>query len=225
MRSKKAVVLLSGGLDSSTVLFYALSKGFKVNVLIFNYGQRHKKEISKAKKIAEIAGVSYQIVKLNIPWGGSVLLDKESQLPKAVLKRKKIPATYVPARNIIFLSLALSYAEVISANEVFIGANAVDFSGYPDCRPAFIKAFQKAADTGTKSAVEGRRIKISAPLINLSKKEIIKLGLKLGVPFEYTWSCYSGGRVPCAKCDSCLIRAKGFKEAGLKDPLYTDDRR
>ena len=156
----------------------------------------------------------------SIPWGGSALLDKESKLPKAALKRKKIPATYVPARNIIFLSLALSYAETVSANEVFIGANAVDFSGYPDCRPAFIKAFQHAADTGTKSAVEGKRIKISAPLINLSKREIIKLGLKLGVPFEHTWSCYSGGSKPCAECDSCLIRERGFKEAGVSDPLY-----
>ncbi|HDM08626.1 MAG TPA: 7-cyano-7-deazaguanine synthase, partial [Candidatus Omnitrophica bacterium] len=130
------------------------------------------------------------------------------------------PSTYVPARNIIFLSYALSYAESISASEIFIGANAVDYSGYPDCRPQFIRAFQKMALVGTKAGVEGKGIKISAPLIKMKKSEIIKLGAKLGVPYEYTWSCYRGGKIPCGRCDSCILRKKGFKEAGLEDPLW-----
>ncbi|MDP8234195.1 MAG: 7-cyano-7-deazaguanine synthase QueC [Candidatus Saelkia tenebricola] len=217
--SKKAVVLLSGGIDSVTSMFYALNKGFKLNALIFDYGQRHKRELASARKIAGIAGVSYKVVKVNFPWGGSVLLDKKSKLPHGRFMRKTIPSTYVPGRNIIFLSLGISYAEAISADEVFIGVNAVDYSGYPDCRPDFIKAFQKAVDLGIKSVVEGKKIKISVPLINLSKKEIIELGLKLGVPFKDTWSCYSGGANPCNRCDSCLIRRKGFQDAGIKDPL------
>jgi len=216
----KAVVLLSGGIDSSTTLYYALNKGYLCRVLVFNYSQRHVREINSAKKIASLAGVDYLVLKLNFPWRGSALLDKNAKIPLGKEDRKEIPSTYVPARNIIFLSYALSYAESISASEIFIGANAVDYSGYPDCRPQFIKAFQKMALVGTKAGVEGKGIKISAPLIKMKKSEIIKLGAKLGVPYEYTWSCYRGGKIPCGRCDSCILRKKGFKEAGLEDPLW-----
>jgi len=216
----KAVVLLSGGIDSSTTLYYALNKGYLCRVLVFNYSQRHVREINSAKKIASLAGVDYFVLKLNFPWRGSALLDKNAKIPLGKEDRKEIPSTYVPARNIIFLSYALSYAESISASEIFIGANAVDYSGYPDCRPQFIKAFQKMALVGTKAGVEGKGIKISAPLIKMKKSEIIKLGAKLGVPYEYTWSCYRGGKIPCGRCDSCILRKKGFKEAGLEDPLW-----
>lgn len=220
MRNKKAVVLLSGGIDSSTTLYYALDRGYKVHALIFDYGQRHKREIISAKKIARHAEVDYKVVRINLPWGGSVLLNKKAKFPRAKLQRRKIPPTYVPARNTIFLSFALSFAETIGAQAVFIGANAVDFSGYPNCRPEFIKAFQKLALIGTKSGLEGRKIKILAPLINLKKSEIIKLGIELGVPFKVTWSCYKGSDVPCQVCDSCLIRKKGFEQAGREDPLW-----
>jgi len=216
----KAVVLLSGGIDSSTTLYYALNKGYLCRVLVFNYSQRHVREINSAKKIASLAGVDYLVLKLNFPWRGSALLDKNAKIPLGKENRKEIPSTYVPARNIIFLSYALSYAESISASEIFIGANAVDYSGYPDCRPQFIKAFQKMALVGTKAGVEGKGIKISAPLIKMKKSEIIKLGAKLGVPYEYTWSCYRGGKISCGRCDSCILRKKGFKEAGLEDPLW-----
>jgi len=216
----KAVVLLSGGIDSSTTLYYALNKGYLCRVLVFNYSQRHVREINSAKKIASLAGVDYLVLKLNFPWRGSALLDKNAKIPLGKEDRKEIPSTYVPARNIIFLSYALSYAESISASEIFIGANAVDYSGYPDCRPQFIKAFQKMALVGTKAGVEGKGIKISAPLIKMKKSEIIKLGAKLGVPYEYTWSCYRGGKISCGRCDSCILRKKGFKEAGLEDPLW-----
>lgn len=219
MKSKSAIVLLSGGIDSAVTLYYALNKGYQLKVLIFNYGQRHRREIDSATKIAQQAKLEYRIVRIGLPWGGSRLLDPRSKLPSARLSRRGIPPTYVPARNIIFLSYALSYAEAVGFKSIFIGANAIDFSGYPDCRPEFIKAFQRVAEVGTKSGSQGRAIKIQAPLINLRKSEIIKLGIKLKVPFELTWSCYRGGKFPCARCDSCLIREKGFQEAGENDPL------
>ena len=214
---KSAVILLSGGLDSATTLYVAKKSGFKCFCLVFDYGQRHKKEINCAKKIAQKSGCSYKILKIDLPWGGSALLDKKIKVPTA--KGKNIPVTYVPARNTIFLSFALSYAEAIGADAIFIGANAVDFSGYPDCRPKYYTAFQKLGKIGTKKGVEGKSIKIFTPLINKTKAEIIKLGIKLGVPYRFTWSCYKGGRFPCGKCDSCIFRAKGFKEANLNDPL------
>ncbi len=217
---KTAIVLLSGGLDSATTLYLAKKKGYRCLCLIFDYGQRHKKEIISAKRIAKRAHSQVQIVKFNLPWKGSSLLSKKITLPKDYFKRAgKIPSTYVPARNIIFLSFALSFAEAAKAEAIFIGANFIDYSGYPDCRPDFFQAFSSMALFGTRSGAEGRHIAILTPLIYKTKEEIIKLGLKLKVPYEITWSCYKGGRIPCGKCDSCLLRQKGFRKLGVDDPL------
>ncbi|MDI6758383.1 MAG: 7-cyano-7-deazaguanine synthase QueC [Candidatus Omnitrophota bacterium] len=228
---KKAVVLLSGGLDSAVTLFLARSKGWQAHCLIFDYGQRHRVEIKSARCIAQSINCEYEIIKINLPWKGSSLLDQKMK----VLQResvgvskcqsvKVIPSTYVPGRNIIFLSFALSFAEAIKAEAIFIGANAVDFSGYPDCRPEFYDAFRRMISVGTKAGVEKKRIKIETPLINKTKAQIIKLGGHLGVPFELTWSCYQGANIPCGKCDSCYYRAKGFKEAKARDPLVSMNR-
>lgn len=211
--SKKAVILLSGGLDSTTTLYYARRKGYKCFCLIFDYGQRHKKEIKSAVKIAKLLKCKYKIVKIKLPWSRSALTIKKIKVPvgRSIKKMsKEIPVTYVAARNTIFLSFAISYAESIKASSIFIGANALDYSGYPDCRPDFLKAFQKVARVGTKS---GKNMKIIAPLIKKSKKDIVKLGRKLNVPFNLTWSCYKGGKNPCGICDSCLLRKKGFENA------------
>lgn len=214
MRNNSAVVLLSGGLDSATVLSFAKAQGYKCFCLIFDYGQRHKKETACAVKIAKKSGCAYGISKINLPWKGSALLDKKIKVAQKIAKG--VPATYVPARNIIFLSFALSFAETIKAKAIFIGAHAQDYSGYPDCRPEFFRSFIKMAKSGT---LGGEKIKILAPLLNKYKSQIIKLGKRLKVPFELTWSCYRGKKHPCGKCDSCHYRAKGFKEAGLVDPL------
>ncbi|MFC1594761.1 7-cyano-7-deazaguanine synthase QueC [Candidatus Omnitrophota bacterium] len=221
---KKAIVLLSGGLDSATVLYYAKKNGFTTHCLIFDYGQRHRKEIVHAQRIARAACCDYQVVKIPLPWKNSALLNKSFSLPKRksaskILYSKQIPSTYVPARNIIFLSFAASYAESINAGAIFIGANSVDYSGYPDCRPQFMKAFTQTIRVGTKGGVNNRAPKIATPLINKTKAQIIKLGMTLGVPYQLTWSCYKGLQRPCGECDSCLLRAKGFQEAGAKDPL------
>lgn len=216
---KKAVVLLSGGLDSSTTLYYAKDKGFDVRAIIFDYGQRHACELKSALKIARFSGVPFEKIEISMPWKGSSLLDESMSLPKnGTIKEGFIPSTYVPARNTIFLSFALSYAESLSCGDIFIGANAVDYSGYPDCRPEYLKAFNRVALLGTKRGVSGEKIKIHAPLLRLKKSEIISLGIKLGVPYHLTWSCYCGLKHPCGECDSCILRAKGFKEAGLTDP-------
>ena len=201
----KAIVLLSGGLDSATVLYYAKAKGYKCQALIFDYGQRHRREVRSAVAVAKRAAVEYRVVRISLPWKGSALLDKKIKVP---VKRKftGIPTTYVPARNIIFLSFALSYAETIGAKAIFIGANAIDFSGYPDCRPQFFKAFQKVIQTGTKA----KRIKIEVPLLRMTKAQIVNLAMKLKVPVELTWSCYQGGAKPCGVCDACRLREKGF---------------
>lgn len=220
---EKTVVLLSGGLDSTTTLYLAKKK-YQPYCLIFDYDQRHKREIKSAKAIAKKANCPYQIIKFNLPWSRSSLTDKSLPLPQrkiGEIGKKNIPSTYVPARNTIFLSFALSYAESIGARAIFIGANSLDFSGYPDCRPEYYSAFQKVARQGTKGGVKGQGIKIFTPLITKNKAEIIKLAVSLNVPLELTWSCYQGGKYPCGKCDSCLLRAKGFREAGLKDPLLT----
>lgn len=222
---RQAVVLLSGGLDSAVILYFAKSQGFECFCLIFDYGQRHKKEIDSAKSIAHRTGCPYKIIKFKLAWGGSSLLDRKLKIPQAKDRLKSIPSTYVPGRNIIFLSFALSYAEAIKAEAIFIGAHAQDYSGYPDCRAAFYQAFMGVINAGTKAGVEGKAIKVFTPLINKTKAEIIRLGASLSVPFQLSWSCYQGGRYPCGKCDSCYFRAKGFSEAGIDDPLITGSKK
>ena len=221
---KKAVCLVSGGLDSSVTAYIAKKKGFEIYALTFKYGQRHEKEIKCAKQIAMAVNAKKHIIfniDLNI-FGGSSLTDfKIKPETNHVVKDigKKIPSTYVPARNTIFLSIALAYAESIDADAIFIGATCADYSGYPDCRPIYFKAFQKLVDLATKVTVQGKKIKILTPLLNLNKSEIINKGLILKIPFDKTWSCYYGGKKACGRCDSCILRLKGFKEAKNKDPI------
>ena len=209
---KQAIVLLSGGLDSATVLYLARKQGYLCHCLIFDYGQLHRKEISQAVKIARSCSCDYKILKIGFPWGGSALLDKKIKVPEKIAEG--IPVTYVPGRNIIFLGFAVSFAQTIEAQAIFIGAHAQDYSGYPDCRPEFFEAFAEMAKVGTLG-----NFNILAPLLYHRKSQIINLGHRLGVPFNLTWSCYRGGRRPCGKCDSCHYRAKGFKEVGVIDPL------
>ncbi len=220
---KKAVCLFSGGLDSTTALYSARKQGYEVSALTLHYGQLHEREIEFARATAENLKLHHYLVPVSMPWGGSSLLDKKMIMPSGRAEsemEKSIPNTYVPARNSVFLALAVSCAEAEGAEAVFIGANALDYSGYPDCRPDFFSAFEKVIELGTKAGVEGRSIHIEAPLLKLSKKEIILLGRELGVPFGKTWSCYQGGITPCGQCDSCRLRAKGFREAGMEDPLH-----
>jgi len=220
--NKKAVILLSGGLDSATVLYWAIKKGYQPQALIFDYGQRHSREVASARALCKKTGVPCRVISIKLPWQGSSLLDKTAALPKAKNVKAvgaEIPSTYVPGRNTLFLSYGLSLAEAIGAGAVLIGANALDYSGYPDCRPDFIAAMSKVFELGTKAGRQGRPIKIVAPLLKMTKSQIIKLGINLGVPYQLTWSCYSGGGKPCGTCDSCLLRAKGFDEAEIKDPV------
>lgn len=211
--NKKAVILFSGGLDSTTVLFYALSKKYKCHCLIFDYGQKHKKEVSNAQKLAAKLKLNFQTVTIKLPWDKSALINKSVNIPvHKTIKDGYIPSTYVPGRNTLFLSYAISYAETIKAGSIFLGVNAVDFSSYPDCTPEYLKAMRNV----TKAL--GNKIKIQAPIEKFSKGKIIKLGMKLKVPYEKTWSCYNGKRIPCGVCDSCKLRAKGFAEAQINDP-------
>jgi 7-cyano-7-deazaguanine synthase len=224
---EKAVVLLSGGLDSATCLAIA-SRDFEVYAITFDYGSRHTREIAAAKTLAAHYKVKkHTVMKIDLAAiGGSSLTDDNIPLEKAKPAKeigKAIPSSYVPARNLTFLSLGVALAEVVGARKVFIGANSVDYSGYPDCRPEFISAFQKAADVGTRAGVEGKPVIIEAPLLRLSKSEIIKKGAALGVPFVFTWTCYAGGKKACGKCESCQLRLAGFREAGLDDPVKYDD--
>ena len=219
----KAVILLSGGLDSATVVGIAHEQGYDLYALSFDYGQRHSRELESAKKVAELYNVqAHQILRIELgKLGGSALTDDNIPVPAARELDKiseTIPTTYVPARNTIFISYALAYAEVIDADAIFIGAKSRDYSGYPDCRPEYFTAFQQLVTLCNKRGVEGHPIELKIPLIDMTKAEIIKKGVELGVPYEHTWSCYQGGSQPCGTCDSCLLRAKGFQEAGVNDP-------
>ncbi len=219
-KNKAAVVLLSGGLDSATVLAMAAAEGYDCHTLSFHYGQRHVAELKAAQAIAQASGASdHQVIRFDMSGiGGSALTDSAIAVPE--MPTDGIPVTYVPARNTIFLSFALGYAEVLQAEAIFVGVNAVDYSGYPDCRPDYIEAFQAMANQATKAGVEGHGSKIVAPLLHLTKAEIIRAGNALGVDYSQTVSCYQAderGRA-CGKCDSCRLRKEGFAQAGLNDP-------
>jgi len=222
---KPAVVLLSGGIDSTTTLAIAIAEGYQTYALSFDYGQRHQIETEAAQRVANSLGVKeHRIAKIDLRvFGGSALTD-DVAVPKQRAEKEitdGIPVTYVPARNTIFLAYALAWAEVIPANDIFIGVNAIDYSGYPDCRPEFIEAFENVANVGTKAGVEGRRFRIHTPLIKLSKAEIIRKAVELGVDLSLTHSCYDPApeALACGECDSCLLRLKGFREAGITDPI------
>ena len=220
MTDKKAVVLLSGGLDSATILAQAKAAGFACYSMSFDYGQRHRAELQAAERVAQQMGVvEHKVIGLNLNGiGGSALTDSSIAVPEA--PTEGIPVTYVPARNTVFLSLALGWAEVLGAHDIFIGVNAVDYSGYQDCRPEFIEAFERVANLATREGVEGRGFRIQAPLQNLSKAQIVQIGVQHGVDYGLTVSCYQAdddGRA-CGKCDSCRLRAAGFAAAGVADP-------
>lgn len=217
---KKAIVLFSGGLDSTTCLYWALAQGYTCETLTVTYGQRHVREIKSAQKIAEKLHVKTHFIDVNLPWlATSSLVDTAQPLPNLPLteiEQHAIPSTYVPGRNLMFLSLAGSLLDSVDADTIIAGPNAVDFSGYPDCTPEFYQAAADALNRGTKKGVtEG--IEVLAPLMYLSKTDIVRLAAQLHVPFELTWSCYAGGDKPCGKCDSCKLRAKGFAQAGVQD--------
>ncbi len=217
----KAVILLSGGLDSSTVLAIAKNQNFDCYALTVNYGQRHTIEIENAKIIAENFGVKqHKVVNLDMRWIGGSALTSDVPVPKDREEDDSIPITYVPARNTILLSLTLGWAEALYAHNIFIGVNAVDYSGYPDCRPEFIKSFEDTANLATREGVEGRKFKIQAPLIKMSKAEIIKTGVDLGVDYSLTISCYDPDEKgkACGKCDACKLRKEGFLQAKIPDP-------
>lgn len=222
---KPAVVLLSGGLDSTTVLAIAKSQGFDPYALSFRYGQRHAVELDAAQRVSAAQGVRRHVIAdIDLRVFGGSALTADIAVPKHDAPEElgdEIPSTYVPARNTIFLSFALAYAETIGAQDVFIGVNALDYSGYPDCRPEYIEAFQNMANLATKAGVEGQRLTIHTPLITMTKAEIIAAGLQLGVDYGLTSSCYDPDETghPCGRCDSCLLRLKGFSEAGQTDPL------
>ena len=217
---KKAIVLFSGGLDSTTCLYWALSQGYTCETLTVTYGQRHVREIKSARKIADKLGVKTHFVDVNFPWlASSSLVDTAQQLPAqslAQIEQHSIPSTYVPGRNLLFLSMAGSLADTIDADAIVAGPNAVDFSGYPDCTPDFYTAAAAALNRGTKTGVT-QGLEVLAPLMYLSKTDIVRLAAELKVPFELTWSCYAGGDKPCGTCDSCQLRARGFAQAGVHD--------
>ena len=219
---KKAVVLLSGGLDSSTVMAIAKHMGYDVYGLTLIYGQRHVKEIESARKVADHLGASeHRVIELpkGLFSGSSLTYDSEIPMNNDIEELSGIPSTYVPARNLVFLSIAVSWAEAIDADAVFIGVTAVDYSGYPDCRPEFIESFRRTSGLATKKGVNGTPIGIITPIIEMSKSEIIRKAVDLGLDLGLTWSCYSGGEKACGRCDTCQYRLKGFREAGLEDPI------
>ena len=212
----KALVLLSGGLDSTTVLSHALSQGYEVNCLSFDYGQRHSIELESSRKIAEKMKVERKVFSLDLRQFGGSSLTSDMDVEEGKFGREEVPNTYVPGRNIIFLSIAGAIADIKKCEAIMIGVNAVDYSGYPDCRPEFISSMEKSLRTGLAFS---SNLKIEAPLQTMSKAEIIKYGMKLGTPYELTHSCYLGNEEACGKCDSCLLRLKGFMEAGYEDPV------
>jgi 7-cyano-7-deazaguanine synthase len=220
---KKAVLLVSGGLDSATVLAMAQSQGYQCYALSFDYGQKHSAELNAARIVAKTyAAVEHQVLHLDLnQFGGSALTDESIDVPIAENEgiSEGIPATYVPARNTVFLSMALAWAEVLQADDIFIGVNAVDYSGYPDCRPEFIRAYEKMANLATKVGVEGHHLRIHTPLIDMTKAQIIGAGIKLGVDYSMTVSCYKANEEgkACGECDSCRLRRKGFEDAGIAD--------
>ena len=218
--SDKAVVLVSGGLDSSTVLALALQQGYRCYTLSFDYGQRHRSELEAAKRVSELMKVEeHKIVRLDLGTiGGSALTDTTIDVPEQ--ETAGIPVTYVPARNTVFLSIALGWAEVLEADTIFLGVNAVDYSGYPDCRPEYISSFEAMANLATRAGVEGKKLSIQAPLIDMTKGEIISAGASLGVDYSQTVSCYQASidGLACGKCDSCRLRIEGFNQAGISDP-------
>ncbi|MBD7962667.1 7-cyano-7-deazaguanine synthase QueC [Fictibacillus norfolkensis] len=218
--NKKAVIVLSGGLDSTTCMGIAKAEGYDLYPITFHYGQRHNREVEQAVEVGKYYGVAdHRIVDLNFlkDIGGSALTDEKVEVPTEA--EEGIPVTYVPARNMIFLSLASAYAEVIGATAVYTGVSAVDYSGYPDCRPEFIQSMEETINLATKAGVTGKNISVETPLISLSKKETIEKGLSLEVPYDLTTSCYNGKEAACGQCDSCVLRLKGFKEAGAADPI------
>jgi 7-cyano-7-deazaguanine synthase len=224
---KKAVVLLSGGLDSATVLAIARDSQFACHALTVDYGQRHRAEVQAAKRVARaLKANEHRIIRLDLAsFGGSALTDLGIAVPTA--PAEGIPVTYVPARNTIFLAYALAYAEVLQSTDIFFGANAIDYSGYPDCRPEYVEAFQRLANLATKAAVEGYPVVIHAPLIHLSKAEIIRRGIELNLDYSLTISCYQASEdgVACGRCDACRLRRAGFAAAGVPDPTrYADQR-
>ena len=218
--SDKAVVLVSGGLDSSTVLALALQQGYRCYTLSFDYGQRHRSELEAAKRVSELMKVEeHKIVRLDLGTiGGSALTDTTIDVPEQ--ETAGIPVTYVPARNTVFLSIALGWAEVLEADTIFLGVNAVDYSGYPDCRPEYISSFEAMANLATRAGVEGNKLSIQAPLMDMTKAEIISAGTSLGVDYSQTVSCYQASiaGLACGKCDSCRLRIEGFNQAGISDP-------
>ncbi len=218
--SDKAVILVSGGLDSSTVLAIAAKQGYQCYTLSFDYGQRHRSELDAAIRVSEsMSVVEHKVIKLDLQAiGGSALTDTTIAVPEK--ETAGIPVTYVPTRNTVFLSIALGWAEVIGANKIFVGVNAVDYSGYPDCRPEYIASFETMANLATRAGVEGNHLSIEAPLIDMTKAQIIQAGLELGVDYGQTVSCYQANSdgLACGKCDSCRLRAQGFFEAGVNDP-------
>ncbi len=217
---KKAVVLLSGGLDSVTALAMAKEQGYECYTLSFDYGQRHEAELNASKKLSVTLGASqHKVITIDLrSIGGSALTDNELNVPESY--EVGIPVTYVPARNTIFLSIALGWAEVLEANAIFVGVNAVDYSGYPDCRPEFVGAFETLANLATKAGVEGNKLRVEAPLMSMTKSEIISEGVRLGIDYSETVSCYQADQLglACGKCDSCRFRKHGFDEAGIPDP-------
>ena len=217
----KAVVLLSGGLDSTTTLAQAREDGCEVTALSFRYGQRHTRELQSAKDVCAFYGVNHVVIDIDLTSFRSALTRKDIDVPmdRPGDLAEEIPVTYVPARNIVFLSIAAGLAESIDADRIYIGANVVDYSGYPDCRPDFFEAYQAMLAKGTKAGVEGHPVKICTPIMNSSKADIVRLGKKLGAPLHLSWSCYNGGEKACGHCDSCRLRLKGFEEAGYKDEI------